>query len=112
MWRLGILPVAPAQGASLNNRCKWGNKCGNTFNRRSDFQLPGAAPTRFHGLNCVTFYSLIFNLAAKPASVTEFCWSLTPVPNGKLESAATACHRTSAVDFAQGGGISMAGKLI
>jgi hypothetical protein len=55
---------------------------------------------------------LIFNLAAKPASVTEFYWSLTPVPNGKLESAATACHRTSAVDFAQGGGISMAGKLI
>jgi hypothetical protein len=52
-----------------------------------------------------------FNLAAKLSSVTEFCGSFTPVPNGYPDSAATACHRTSAVDFAQGvaisGGISL-----
>jgi len=94
MWRLGILPEAPAQE---EDKVKEPRRGAREQVQAGQKALPRGAncagPASFSRSALGDICSATFNLAIAGSSVTEFAGALRPGSEGNSAGAATACHR-------------------
>src|SRR5262249_29010401 len=106
MWRLGILPEAPAQE---EDKVKEPRRGAREQVQAGQKALPRGAncagPASFSRSALGDICSATFNLAIAGSSVTEFAGALRPGSEGNSGRRRDGVPQMSAVDFARGGSI-------
>jgi hypothetical protein len=95
VWRLGILPEAPAQGEHKVKEPRRDSREQVQAEQKAiatERTAPGQPRFSRSALGDI-FARQLFNLAIAGSSVTEFAGALRPGSEGNSAGAATACHR-------------------
>jgi len=105
MWRLGILPEAPAQE---EDKVRTAARCKGTSSSRAKGVAARRKPRRASLIFTISprdICSATFNLAIAGSSVTEFAGAFKARFRGHFRGRRDGVPQMSAVDFAQGGSI-------